>query len=384
MHRAPTLDLAKAPLRPLVYHKGAAGARERRKNMKRSNGTGTIVKLSGNRRRPYCVRVPGRDKHGYVIQVSLSYHAKMAEAQQALDEYNKQKAAGAVPATDKLSMTVGQVYEAWAGPNNRRRTASATRLGRISWTKRLSRFAQVKMRDMSVDDWQSVLDESEESGLSQSTINNDAALIHHLNSYAMERDIIVKDYSEFIEIPNVGPKYEKGSLSDLQIKQLEQMAADGVPWADTVLMLCYTGFRISEFLTLTPFNYHVEGGIPYFQHGSKTAAGRDRLVPIHPKIQPYVDRWLAKGGDTIICDDAGTPITDGHYRHQIFPSIVKALGLPQATPHWCRHTFATRTKTAGVDDFARHRILGHADQNITDHYTHENIPWLSQELQKVV
>ncbi len=48
--------------------------------MRRANGTGSIVKLSGNRRRPYLVKISTRDKDGYVRQVALSYHAKLQEA----------------------------------------------------------------------------------------------------------------------------------------------------------------------------------------------------------------------------------------------------------------------------------------------------------------
>ena len=33
--------------------------------MRRANGTGSIVKLSGNRRRPYLVKISARDKDGY-------------------------------------------------------------------------------------------------------------------------------------------------------------------------------------------------------------------------------------------------------------------------------------------------------------------------------
>ena len=53
--------------------------------MRRANGTGSIVKLSGNRRRPYLVKISARDKDGYVRQVALSYHAKLQEAQEALE-----------------------------------------------------------------------------------------------------------------------------------------------------------------------------------------------------------------------------------------------------------------------------------------------------------
>mgnify|MGYP001152927655 FL=1 len=53
--------------------------------MRRANGTGSVVKLSGNRRRPYLVKISARDKDGYVRQVALSYHAKLQEAQEALE-----------------------------------------------------------------------------------------------------------------------------------------------------------------------------------------------------------------------------------------------------------------------------------------------------------
>ena len=47
--------------------------------MRRANGTGTVVKLSGNRRRPYAVRVSVRDKYGRLVQKAVSYHAKLSE-----------------------------------------------------------------------------------------------------------------------------------------------------------------------------------------------------------------------------------------------------------------------------------------------------------------
>ena len=65
--------------------------------MRRANGTGSIVKLSGNRRRPYLVKISTRDKDGYVRQVALSYHAKLQEAQEALEAYNRKALPGRLP-----------------------------------------------------------------------------------------------------------------------------------------------------------------------------------------------------------------------------------------------------------------------------------------------
>ena len=115
------------------------------------------------------------------------------------------------------------------------------------------------MREVSIDHLQGIIDQDEGAGLSKSSINNDKILMKALFRYALERDIVSRDYSDFVQLPGVGPKHEKGAFNDLQVKKLEQLAADGFPWADTVLMLCYTGFRITEFLTLTRFSYDVTG-----------------------------------------------------------------------------------------------------------------------------
>lgn len=82
--------------------------------MRRANGTGSIVKLSGNRRNPYAVRIPARDKYGRIRQRYLSYHRTSPEAQAALDAYNAGRAAYAVPEPDALSVTLQEVYDLWS------------------------------------------------------------------------------------------------------------------------------------------------------------------------------------------------------------------------------------------------------------------------------
>lgn len=74
--------------------------------MKRANGSGSIVKLSGNRRRPYMVRVSARDEYGHIVQRALSYHEKAADAQAALDEYNRNRLEGKAPTADRMNATL--------------------------------------------------------------------------------------------------------------------------------------------------------------------------------------------------------------------------------------------------------------------------------------
>lgn len=199
--------------------------------MRRANGTGSIVKLSGNRRRPYIVKISARDKDGYVRQVALSYHAKLQEAQEALEEYNRKAAAGQTPSADMLSWTVEQVYTAWSEREYPRSGKSSVASHKASWNQRVSRYAARKMRSVTLDEWQAILDEGEDEGRSQSSINNDAILIRALHAYAMKRDIIGKDYSRYLDIPTVDIKVKKGALNDLQLAKLEELARAGFPGA---------------------------------------------------------------------------------------------------------------------------------------------------------
>lgn len=351
--------------------------------MRRPNGTGTIVKLSGQRRRPYAVRISVTGpRGGTIIQKALSYHGTLSEAQRALDSYNAAKASGTAPAADKLDWTVLQVYEGWSGRTYKKLNPPSIASHKAAWNKRVSRYADRKMRDVTLDEWQSILDEDEDLGLSQSTINNDAALIRGLYAYSMERDIIGKDYSRYLDIPSVDPKHRKGALNDLQMDKLEKMAAAGFPWADTALIMCYTGLRISELLGLTRFSYHTEDG-GYLKCGIKTAAGKERVIPVHAKIVPYIMRGLAEEGDAIILRD-GHPVLPNWYRINAFPPIVESLGIPEATPHWCRHTFATRLHAAGVDKLEMKWLLGHSTKgDTTDGYTHKSMDLLRSAIKKL-
>ncbi len=350
--------------------------------MKRANGSGSIVKLSGNRRRPYMVRVSARDEYGHVIQRALSYHEKAADAQAALDEYNRNRLEGKAPTADRMNATLQQVYDGWSGRAYSKFNDSNIRGHSAAWNKCVNRYADRKIRSITLDDWQQLLDEREAAGYSQSSIKNASALIKKLCSYAMERDILGKDYSQYLDIPSVDPKKPRGALTDIQLKNLEKLAAAGEPWADTALILCYTGFRITEFLTLTRFSYHSEDG-GYLQGGLKTEAGRNRIVPIHPKIRPYVDRWLARNGDTIFCDNDGAPLSAVCYRER-FAAVMAKIDASQATPHWCRHTFATLLHAANVDELTIKWLMGHSTRNdITAHYTHETIAVLCAAIRKV-
>lgn len=191
----------------------------------------------------------------------------------------------------------------------------------------------------------------------------------------MKRDWIVKDYSQFIQLPTVSAKHEKGAFTPEEVHTLQELATIGVAGADAAFVLCYTGFRITEFLLLTPASYNptertLTGGI-------KTAAGKNRVIPVHPKIEPYITRWATAGNDFLYEWGSRSRIP-ANFRQTLFAPLMERLGRTAATPHWCRHTFASLLHSAGANELNVKRLMGHADKNVTGHYTHVTLEELRE------
>ena len=132
-----------------------------------------------------------------------------------------------------------------------------------------------------------------------------------------------------------------------------------------VLCHCYLGFRPSAFLALTAGDYDEKEKA--FVGGIKTKAGIGRTVTVSPKIQPYVDAFLAEAAGGCVFGQAGQPIRPDQYR-ELFYSLLAELGIPnpvddqnrhRLTPHACRHTFATLMKSAAGSDVDKLALIGH-------------------------
>jgi integrase len=58
------------------------------------------------------------------------------------------------------------------------------------------------------------------------------------------------------------------------------------------------------------------------------------------------------------------------YREYHWKPLMQKLGMEHYTPHYGRHTCATMMRAAGIEEDIRKLILGHANGDITDRYTH--------------
>lgn len=118
-----------------------------------------------------------------------------------------------------------------------------------------------QFKDIRLADLQYVIDNC---GKNYPTLRKLKVLFGQMYDYAMKNDICNKDYSEFVDIvkykdrnPN---KMDRNKFTKEDIKLLWKQKDD--KYYQTILMLIYTGVRISEMLNLKKENVHL--GEQYF------------------------------------------------------------------------------------------------------------------------
>lgn len=341
--------------------------------MKNPNGYGTVYRLKGNRRKPYVARVPVGRKNGRVVYQTLGYFEDKTSAVLALAEYNKN------PVSAKANITFKELYDEWSTIKYEE-ISKSTRENYESGWKHLSMYGNVPFKELRSGHIRNVINSCHKEGKSRSTLEKIKIVANMLYGYAMENDIVHKNYAKFVKLPKL-EKTEHESFTDLEIQTLEK-AADKVEWADTILILIYTGMRISEMLALTRFNVSLDAMT--ITGGMKTDAGKGRVIPIHPKILKHIKQWYDKNGDTLICHKEGKPIRSRYYRYEYYMPTLKKLNIRELNPHKCRHTCARLMAEAGMDKLAIQRILGHESYSTTaDFYTQTDVDFLKKEMAKL-
>ena len=147
------------------------------------------------------------------------------------------------------------------------------------------------------------------------------------------------------------------------------------PAAAIVLILIASGARPNELFNAEVGNCHDN----YFIGGSKTEAGKNRVIPVCPiGLQAYrelLDKAKADGCTRLIDAYDGNH-TVHNFTKRDFKELMAEIGVDGMTTYNCRHTFITLAVTAGVSQAQLMKIVGHVDKNTTDHYTHMDAPAL--------
>lgn len=342
--------------------------------MRNPNGYGSAFKLKGRRRKPWIARVTaGWTKEGRQLFQNVGYFATKQEAMNALALHR------VAPLPPRADITLAVLYDEWSAAKYRKITKSTENNYRAAWLY-IKPLERARVKDLRSGHWQAVVDKCAAEGLSRSTLEKIRTLAVMLCDHAIKNDIVNKNYAKFIELPRA-EKTKKDRFTDLEIKQIEKQS-DIVPWADTALIMIYTGMRISEMLGLTRFNVNLD--LQLITGGMKTDAGKDRVIPIHPKIAKYIKQWYDRGGAALICDSQGRKLSAKRYRETMYYPALEACGVRKLTPHKCRHTFCSLLAERGADTLSIQRLAGHTDYAFTaNEYSHPEVEALRQEISKL-
>lgn len=337
--------------------------------MRNPNGYGSIFKLSGNRRKPWMVKKTiGYNEKGHQLYQTIGYYEKREEALLALAEFNKSP----FPIGSER-ITFEEIFKLWSNDkfNNATQTTINGYNAAYQWAIKLH---AMKFTDIKTNHLQAAIKDCNKGHATKQRMK---VLFGQLYDYAMANDIFSKNYAEYLKLDPNEVETDRKPFSQKEINLL--LSNDHIPYVDTILIMIYSGIRPGELIDLKPEDINIDE--QYFRViKSKTAAGKNRLIPIHAKIIKYFQDRLATGSEHFMLDKNGNKMGYDHYYRYVFTPIMEELGM-QHRPHDCRHTFATLINNANANKTSIKKIIGHSSFITTEKiYTHKDI----SELKKAV
>ncbi len=371
------------------------------KYKRRPNGSGTVVKLSGRRRKPFCAKVTLDERNltnGEKKRLVIGTFETYQEALNALSLYSltvnntisKKEAMEIDPEVyqkvqDKMSKKVPTFLDIYyiLDKDEFSLLSPQTQNSMHGAIKHLKKLHYLKIDQITLRMIQDVFDED---GSNHSTQVHMKTICTKVFRYAVVNQCIERndDYTSYIRIA----KYEESDMHrPYTINEILALKKADTPEAHIMLIFIYTGVRINELLNIKRDNIHIdekcdddgtERLISYMITGSKTKAGKNRIVPIHDDIKQYVIDELLKPEKRLV------DVTYANFTTRTVLIKVNKLLNTHHTMHDTRKTFATLCQMNNLNVYIRKKVLGHRMNDITfDVYTNESKNRLWTEINKI-
>lgn len=356
--------------------------------MRNANGFGSVYKLSGKRRKPWAARktvdwtYDEETGKSYPVYSFVGYYETRAQALTALVEYNKDPYD-----LHHDTITFAEVYDKWSDIHFENVSQSNVNGYKAAYAL-CDDIKDMPIRQIKLDHLQKVADKS---GKNTPTLKKLKGLFGLMYDYAVIHEIVPQDKRDmvrYVDISKAGnPNSIKRSIfTNSEISTLWSLYKSNY-YLSVVLILIYTGVRISELLELKKEDIHMDER--WFYVGkSKTEAGI-REVPIADKVVPLFEYWMAKDCNNLICTPDEEPFTYRNYYDSYWIPLMIQLGWGKFVvvegkkepvyeghrPHDTRHTCVSLLTAAGVDERIIRKIVGHKGQGVTEIvYTHIDLP----------
>ena len=339
------------------HQTGGSSSASKKKTLKRANGTGTVYKLQGRRRRPW---VAAKNK------TIIGYYERRTDALEALEKLSGKNI------SDRYNLTFAEVFEYWKAEHYPQVQQGAI----CAYDGAFKVFSSLhgrKFRDLRTADYQAIIDAH--LNLSRSSLSAYKKLITQMSKWAIREELITTNFASFVRLPKAVPK-EKETFS---AKEIEALESDGSETAKIVLMLIYTGMRINELFSLPLEDYHGN----YVIGGEKTAAGRNRIIPIRPEGRAYFAYFAEHATGELLLSGYVGHLNIKVFRSKDYYPLLERCGIKRKTPHCTRHTYASRAVSEGMPPEILQKILGHAKYSTTaEIYVHSDLEHLLKAVER--
>lgn len=343
-----------------------------RKKRRRPRGSGSVYKMCGVRQKPYIALSSKREVIG-IYETS-------GEAIRALDAYVSQNRP-----ISKLKYTFADVYAKWSEAHYQDVGAKGRSSYELAY-KKAERLWDRPVRDLVTEDYQVVIDDLANAGMSRSMCEKQRQLFSQICKWSMANGITSHNFAEELRLP-AGTGKKTRVLTKEEISRIQSVADDRSDPMNTIarisIVLYYTGMRINELLSMRRDDVHLDEG--YLIGGEKTEAGRKRVIPILDPIKMIIADWMldSMGNELLLPAARGGKQRSESATEKAFKALMKRCDIEGAVPHTMRHTAATRLVQGKAEPTAVQAILGHADFSTTaNYYTGHDAEYLKKEMKK--
>lgn len=342
--------------------------------MKFANGCGSVVKLSGKRRRPYVVRTGASyriDENGNLKENRkvIGYASTKEEAFRMLTDYLRDPYD-----LDKSKITFSELYEEWSRSYYQGVSKSTVSYYKTAYSHCYALYNKC-FKDLKLADYQRMFDEATYKNgdpLSQDSLKRIKVFLGALNKYALQNEITTKDYSKYIDVKRYKDResreIDREVFTEKEILVLWAKQTDLI--VQMVLCLIYTGLRIRrEFFNIKKTDVNLE------EHGinitsSKTKNGI-RWIPIPDIIYPIICDWVNDGkSEYLFHTQRGSQFDYSYFMKDFWRPLMKELGMNH-NPYDCRHTYNSLLANIEINTDIREKLMGHSSGKVNEAvYTH--------------
>jgi integrase len=216
--------------------------------------------------------------------------------------------------------------------------------------------------------------------------------------YAMALKFIDSNPAHLVRLPRQHETKVQVTPSEPAANELLETLADPrfTPCFEMMVLSCCTSIHYSEMAALRWRRVNLTGeptaadgkNLPAYsvsvmegyyrgEFGPPKNRGRYRIEAMPDEVVEVLAAHKARSelagpDDLVFCTDDGKPLSEDQTRRKLVTACKKA-GIPRLGWHAFRRYFATQTDRNGMHPLDRQNSLGHASQEMTAHYTTEDL-----------